>query len=244
MLTRNYICQFICKIIFLAAFSSAHAQSLAVIHMQAENSLPYEVSWNGKSYPSSPNGYLMIPDVPAGNHTLIVDFSQEISLPYQFTVSVMDKPRGFSLRQELDNTWRLFDLTDFTLIQGQMISPSKPVEAVIKDPVITPPQKHIDNTVAVKKETPSTPKERFTKPAIIQKIFDKAGTTGIDQVYIITNGSKTDTIALFIPDLKEEPGKPAANQSTGSAERTNKKDAAYLFTATLVSQRLRKTLSK
>lgn len=182
--------------------------------------------------------------MPAGNHILLVNFSGEISPPYQFNVSVMNKPLGFSLRQELDNTWRLFDLTEFTITPGQVMQPSKPVEIVIKDPVGDLPQKHTDNPVVIKKETPSTPKERFTKPAVIRKIFDKAGTTGIDQVYIITNGSKTDTIAVFIPDLKDETGKPVTNQSTGPAETTNKKDMAYLFTATLVSRRLRKTFSK
>jgi hypothetical protein len=69
-----------------------------------------------------------------------------------------------------------------------------------------------DNPAAIIKPGPAP-------TGFIQKIFDKMGSTGIDQVYIITNKGKTDTVALFIPDLKEELLKPSAGNNREDQKR-------------------------
>jgi hypothetical protein len=59
-----------------------------------------------------------------------------------------------------------------------------------------------------------TDKPTRDRPASqIQKIFDKSSTGGIDQVYIVVNGTKTDTVAIFIPVLEKPtpPGQTAVN---------------------------------
>jgi hypothetical protein len=203
MFIRNYL-----NLLLLIVFvSPAMAQQASFIYIQTENSLPYKAEFSGADYGSSTSGYLVIPQVPAGKHVLKVIFSADISKPYSFNIDVADKARGFSLRQETDNSWSLFDMIDLSLIKGTAF-----VEVVNPKPVIA---------------TTPTPavKEQAAKITDIKKIFDKSGSTGIDQVYTVTNGNKIDTIALFIPDMEEKPKQAAstsllisqpANTETGS----------------------------
>ena len=53
------------------------------------------------------------------------------------------------------------------------------------------------------KARPVNNKSSLLKSLSIRKIFDKAGSTGIDQVFIVFNEGTADTVAIFIPDLKE-----------------------------------------
>jgi hypothetical protein len=192
----------------MSAMSTA-AQPLSFIHIQTENDKPYEVAWNGKNYASSANGYLVIPQVPAGKQVLSLSYLDETgtTTECQFTIAMEDKPRGFSLRIGMDNSWSLFDMVDLTLLKGTPV-----VKAAVPDvtPLLVkeeqPVQKPADQP-AVKKEPVVIKEKTVIKPTGILKIFDKTGTSGIDQVYVISNGAKSDTIALFIPVIaqKNEP---------------------------------------
>ena len=219
------------RLFFLASFCLVsgiiNAQQTSFVYMQTENNLPYKVLWNGNNYPSSATGYLVIPQVPPGIHIMVVAFSPGISPDYTFTIPVADKPRGFSLRQSVDNNWSLFDMIDFSLIKGVLADKTpkpepetkittEPIVQVIPEtkPEVKEPAKPVEKpavfneTPVVKKEVPVLVKQRLVSTAGIMKIFEKAGATGIDQVYVIVNGVKSDTVALFIPDLKAELPKP------------------------------------
>jgi hypothetical protein len=208
---QNYFCCLIGVLLMMITISVT-AQPLNFIHVQTENNTPYELSWNGRNYPSSATGYLVIPQVSAGKHILNLSCTDETGAvtEYQFTVEMGNKPRGFSLRQAIDNSWALFDMVDLTLLKGTIVVPV--VKVIIPDvmPAPTksdpPVQKPADQPV-VKKEQLVAKEKTNVKPTGILKIFDKTGTSGIDQVYVITNGAKSDTIALFIPVIagKNEP---------------------------------------
>jgi hypothetical protein len=205
--------------LILAFFSSANGQQNNFIYLQTENNLPYEAVWNGAVYPSSSSGYLLIPKVPAGEQVLNISFSPDISEPYTFTITVTDKPRGFSLRQAVDNSWSLFDMVDFSLTRGTLL-----VTSIAPDPV------KIQAPIA-KAEPPIRKKE---KPTNIEKIFDKAGTDGIEQVYILTNGGKADTIAVFIPILIEAGNKQSATNPSSflfQLPLVNSEDLVAILTA-------------
>ena len=203
-------------------YGSAMAQPATFIHIQSENNKAFTVQWKENTYPSSSTGYLVIPQVTAGEHTFIFGF-QDTSLPaYRFTLTMDDKPRGFSLRQSISNTWSLFDMVSFAINKGtenpkQM--EEKPVMVVTKP--VEPEKKPLPSadTVAKAGASPSlaliTEKPVLNKASLfneppVQKIFDKANAAGIDQVYIIMHKGKADTIAVFIPALKEEIPKQAA----------------------------------
>lgn len=220
MTFRNACCFFFCVIIW-AMPSMAGAQQLSFIHIQTENNQFYEVQWNGKTYTSSPTGYLVVPQVPAGSHSLTISFSAETVARYTFTIEMADKPRGFSLRQSIDNSWTLFDMVDFSLLKGTIVEPA-PKESIIHnppDPALKPvtEEKVADKSVViavVKTEPLIIKKEKTTiKPTGILKIFDKSSSSGVDQVYVLINGTRLDTIALFIPILNEDQHRSVSNPS-------------------------------
>jgi hypothetical protein len=215
--SQNYFCWLI-GVLLMVTTMSATAQPLHFIHVQTENNKPYEVVWNGRSYPSSATGYLVIPQIPAGRHILNLSYLEETGTvaEYQFTVEIQDKPRGFSLRQAIDNSWALFDMVDLTLLKGTIAIPV--VKAVIPETVPAPIkedrpiQKTADQPV-VKKEQLNPKEKTSIRPTGILKIFDKTGSSGVDQVYVITNGAKSDTIALFIPVIERKEPDTGSNPS-------------------------------
>jgi hypothetical protein len=207
---------------FFLLCGSAMAQTVSFIHIQSENNRAFNVQWKGNTYPSSATGYLVIPQITAGEHTLVFSF-QDTSLPaYSFTLTMDDKPRGFSLRQSISNTWSLFDMVSFTVTKGAekpkpkeekpVLVITQPAEPEKKSlPLVDTTAKTLSVPVTVTiTEKPAPAKMPGSTEPPIQKIFDKANTSGIDQVYIIINKGKADTIAIFIPALKEETPKQSA----------------------------------
>lgn len=212
----------------LLVFSSfiASAQPASFVYIQTENNLPYHVLWNGQEYHSTESGYLVIPQVQAGTHKMLVNFDTDHGKETSFSVVTADKPRGFSLRLSTDNKWSLFDLINFTVIAGTEIIPAEKPAAYqnpltdfpgSKEPVEGPKTNEQEKPVRKKEASPSVntnlPKEKLAAGFEIKKIFDKSGNAGIDQVYTVSVKGKTDTIALFIPALKEQ--EPAPMAGTG-----------------------------
>ena len=203
-------------------YGSTMAQPATFIHIQSENNKAFTVQWKETTYPSSSTGYLVIPQVTAGEHTLVFGF-QDTSLPaYRFTLIMDGKPRGFSLRQSISNTWGLFDMVSFAINKGTE-NPKQREEkpALVVTKPVEPENKPVLSTDTVAKaisapsitvitEKPALNKAARPNEPPVQKIFDKANPAGIDQVYIIMNKGKADTIAVFIPALKEEIPKQAA----------------------------------
>ncbi len=212
--TRHGVLVFL---VWVVTMAPAGAQPAGFIHLQSENSLAYQVTWNGNTYSSNAGGYLVIPQVMAGEHTLIIGFAPEIALPYAFKVTLADNPRGFSIRQNIDNSWSLFDMIDFSLLKGNpFIAPKSQVLTMPEENNVTSPKEEKKSTTAaaIKKDSAiavkpaNTTINKLAKQTLsIQKIFDKTGNEGIDQVYTISRGSRIDTIALFIPviDIRQEP---------------------------------------
>lgn len=203
-------------------YGSVMAQPTTFIYIQSENNKAFTVQWKENTYHSSSTGYLVIPQVTAGEHTFIFGF-QDTSLPaYRFTLTMDDKPRGFSLRQSISNAWSLFDMVSFAINKGTE-NPKQREEkpALVATKPVEPEKKPVPlaDTVAKDVSAPSitiiAEKSALNKAArpnepLVQKIFDKANAAGIDQVYIILNKGKADTIAVFIPALKEEIPKQTA----------------------------------
>jgi hypothetical protein len=178
----------ICKFVFLLVLicGNTMAQSPASIHIQSELPKQYSVEWNGKTYQSSETGYLVIPEVPAGDQLLFLGFPGNAYPETAFTCSIGDKSRGFSLKLGLDDSWTLFDMVDLYATKGA------PAAGLKLAKLATPAAAN-----------PSAAPKPGPKTSPIRKLFDKAGPDGIDQVYLIDNNGKTDTVALFIPVLEE-----------------------------------------
>lgn len=231
---------------FFWVTGSVKAQPSTFIHIQSENNKAYYVTWNNNTYQSTNTGYLVITQVKSGDHSLVIGFPGNGAEEYHFTCTVTDKPRGFSLKQAIDNSWSLFDMVSFSVTTG--IAKPKPVktEPVIAEteeqvskpvPVIDSVAKAIPTPVAVKERVLPKEKEKVAEktPLVssIQKIFDKSSVSGIDQVYIVVGKSKTDTIALFIPALQQDEPKPSAaiHHVSGKSESSDQQPATQLIAA-------------
>lgn len=233
---------FLCTCFGILCATVAVSQPTGFVYLQTENNTVYQVRWNGNTYPSSATGYLVIPQMQAGEHLLQIDFPSSLGNGYAFTIRLADKPRAFSLRQAVNNRWSLVDMVDQTLIAGKETLPAPNNQLVFEELIpaqperktTEPPVQKRPESPAVKKETREIAvvrKPLREKVQEIKKIFDRGSVSGIDQVYVITTGNRSDTIALFIPALQEPVRQMAAVPDR--AERTGKGNvpaAAIWFT--------------
>lgn len=236
MFRKKHFCKhlFLCMAALICTI--LHAQQTNFIHIQSEANQPYAVQLNGITYSSSATGYIVIPQVPAGEHILIVGFPRNLFPEYSFICTIADKPRGFTLKQGLDNNWSLFDMVNFTIIKGTLSKELTQALPQSADPVITKPTENI--TVKPVDIQPVVKKEQATMTvpvSKIKKIFDKASSGGIDQVYVVINRGKADTVALFIPVLIEDTPKQAAG-THNNRERETKVDQVNGFLPPMVRQ--------
>lgn len=213
---------FLTLVVWMMGSVVTYSQPGTFLYLQSENNLPYQVQWNGNAFSSTAGGYMVIPQVPKGQQTLQVSFSPELSVPYLFDVLVKDRPRGFSIRQGIDNNWSLFEMIDLSVVRGRPV-PAPPV--LVKEPeeLIPLPKETVKNPVPEKTDAkpllsgpnasvPGKGTALRQRPVVlsVQRIFDKAGAEGIDQVYVIIRETRSDTIALFIPVLKDPAPRPVA----------------------------------
>lgn len=203
MLTAKFLCRYLGLIIMTIVSHIAMGQQSQAIHLLSETGQTFSVQLNGTGYSSTKDGYLVIPGVPGGDHLLVVGFNGWMP-EYAFTCRVTDKPLAFSLKLAVDNSWSLFDMVDFTVTKGSIATAAQ--SALARTDPSAPPIGQVRNT--------DSAGQAETSPAVprIQKIFDKASPGGVDQVYIIVNGTKADTVALFIHALEEPEAKHAANK--------------------------------
>jgi hypothetical protein len=177
------------------------------IHIQADYDLSYYIQYNGVSYNSTRTGYLEIPALAPGAHTLVMGFTGAITPEYAFQCTVTDNPISFALRIAVDNSWSLFDMVDFTVTRG---APATKAE------------------LRMAARVPAD-----LRPGI-RKIFDKATPGGVDRVYIVTNGTQMDTVALFIPVPDQE--RPKETGKLGSEPFPADRGAAHTPAAAVLTR--------
>ncbi len=156
------------------------------LYVQTENNQPYAVELKGSNYPSNAKGYLMIPQLQNGDYSINISFggAQEFTYTYSFTIS--DRPKGYSLKLSQEGEWILMDMVSLEIIRGISSDFS--------------PQK--TGAVASK----STNKQ-------IQKISEKTTSKGIEQIYSVKNGLKTDKVDVLFP-LSIETNSTSTRQKT------------------------------
>jgi hypothetical protein len=159
------------------------------VHIQSDQDMFYYIQHNGVTYNSAKAGYLEIPALAPGTYTLVMGFPGTTKPEYAFQCVVGNNPISYELRLAVDNSWSLFDMVDFTVTRG---APATKAELRTAARVPRDPQSGI------------------------RKIFDKATPGGVDRVYIVTNGSQMDTVALFIPVPEQEKPKETGKLAGGS----------------------------
>lgn len=171
MFKQKTICRLTLTFILFSGIITGKAQS-NFLYTQTENNQPYAVELKGNNYPSNAKGYLMIPQLQNGDYSINISFGgpQESTYTYSFTIS--DRPKGYSLKLSQEGEWILLDMVTLETIRG------------------------ISSDFTTQKTGAVTNK---TANMQIQKISEKTSSKGIEQVYTVKNGLKTDKVDIFIP---------------------------------------------
>lgn len=196
-----FSCKTWCLITGILFFSTVNGQTGHYLFIQTENNQPFYLRLMGANLSSNASGYLLIPKLTNGEYELNFGFAQS-DKEQKFVVKVEGKDLGFSLKQELDNTWSLFNLVDFTLLKGLSVNVQPKEEK--KQPEVemaTEPVKPISKEPTTVKEMVPSPKPVKVLPEI-KKIYDRASEEGIDMVFVVSGSPKNDTVILYVPALK------------------------------------------
>ncbi|MBL0882963.1 MAG: hypothetical protein IBJ16_06410 [Chitinophagaceae bacterium] len=210
-----FSCKTWCLITGMIFFSAVDGQTGHYLFIQTENNQPFYLRLMGANLSSNASGYLLIPKLTNGEYELNVGFAQS-DKEQKFVVKVEGKDLGFSLKQELDNTWSLFNLVDFTLLRGVLVN-IQPKEEKKQSELEIPaePVKPILKEAAIVKEVVPSPKPVKILPEI-KKIYDKASDEGIDMVFVVSGSPKNDTVILYVPALKPKGGAGITRESIKS----------------------------
>jgi hypothetical protein len=164
------------------------------LYIQSENNQPYFIQWRGNTYGSNGKGYLFIPQLPNGNHTINLSFPGDQYGDYKFSFTVADKPKGYALRITQDGEWMLMDMVTRELLRGELSGLPVNINA----------------------------------PKQIQKLSERSNDTGFDQKYLVKNGSKTDTVSVFIPVMVVSNNTIRVAEKAGSDKTTPAKPASKI----------------
>lgn len=200
-----FSCKTWCLITGVLFFSTVYGQTSRYLFIQTENNQPFYLRLMGANLSSNATGYLLIPKLTDGEYELNIGFAQT-DKEQKFTIKIEGKDLGFSLKQELDNTWSLFNLVDFNLIKGLSVAvqpkeEKKEVQVEIPTETIKQVPKEQDSKPTPIKEVVQSPKPTKVLPEI-KKIYDKTTEEGIDMVFIVSGSPKNDTVILYVPALK------------------------------------------
>lgn len=192
----------------------AVAQKTSFIFILSDQKMPFTVQLGEKTFHSNANGYLLIPSLPANEYTLLVSFPKNQLSNQTFRVELKDKDRGFWLKQDIDNSVILQDQVSLAVIKnavGDDVSrlnyDSKTQKTFIdtistnlKGERIKINNPNLGNGTSV---TYKAPPKLGPPPTSVTKTYEKVGVNGVNQAFAVLNGSKLDTIFLFIPALEE-----------------------------------------
>lgn len=196
------------------------AQGTHYIYLQSENGRPFRIQSGTAIHQSGEGGYLLISQLKPGIYSFDLLLS-DTGRSFRFQVPIDNRDRGFSLKLGLDHSWSLFDLVSFESLTGNWVALSKPVPAApvsettdnktvidadSAPAAVKPSQAKVkpSDTATGSTAIPvkSRPQTRAQLLPEVRKIYEKAGADGVDQVYIVSEQGRRDTIILFVPVIR------------------------------------------
>ncbi len=233
--------------LFLFNCSTQAQQRNYYIYFQQYNYTPFYIKYDSKVYSSTDKGFLILSKLKNGSHKVEIGFPKSQEKPLSFICTINDNDLGFVIKKQNDN-WMLSNLNSNDLI-SQVTTPdlSVPTETPKETPKETPTEtpKEIKNQVIV--DTTMVPKKEEVKEPIptkevivdsiptsdiknqINLIFKKPSDKGTDLIYVVTEGSKTDTIRVFIANNRVTADSPTLiTPPTSLKDTTTKKDENFL----------------
>jgi hypothetical protein len=221
---------------------NAHAQQRNYyIYFQQYNYTPFYIKYESKVYSSTDKGFLILSKLKSGTHKIEIGFpkSQEKSL--SFICSINDNDLGFVIKKQNDN-WILSNLNHNNSI-SQVAPPDTVVAEILKEvpkeiPSEVKNQLIVDTTVVVSKKEEQKEPVPTIEPVVdkiptdvirneVNLLFRKSSDQGTDLIYIVTEGSKNDTIRVFIPKSTAIIDPPTLSP-THTKDTATKKDNKFL----------------
>ncbi len=221
---------FVILLISISALT-VKAQQIHFVYVQTENGQPFYVKLNNKVVSSSPEGYVILPNLGDGDYQLAIGFPKNEFPEEGFHISIDKKNEGFLLKNFGEKGWGLFNMQSLALLPGTnsnvvVTAPakvqvqddpfSKMLANVVKDSSILqknePVVERKDTTVSrnniVVNETPVNKPSEQQLPSVtsapITKLLSKNDTEGMQIVYVDKNDNKNDTVRVFIPAEKNQ----------------------------------------
>lgn len=209
---------------------AARAQKSYFIYIQSETKIPYTVQIGDKVFQSNNTGYLLIPSLEPREYTLIVSFPKNQYANQTFLCDISEKGRGFFLKQDTESTLVLSDMVTRAVIHnavGKEVSKinydnklqKELVDSLSKNKFgerikITNP--HLGNgTSVIYKPSAAAPATGTS----VTKTYEKVGVNGINQAFSVLNGSKLDTVLIFIPALEDSRENPVPVKKRSKIEK-------------------------
>jgi SHS2 domain-containing protein len=182
------------KLIFLLLIVCvSNAQTHHFIYIESQNRKPFTIKVNGIAFVTDHKHFINISKLENGVYNVVI--SNETAKENKFTISLDGEDLGYTLKQDANNDWVLFDINRFTSIeQDGKATPIIKQDVIVKQDTLTlmPSQKIVEHKEEIKPDTKTIDQK-------VRKIFNKRSNTGIDQIYVDVSGEKVDTIAIFIP---------------------------------------------
>lgn len=215
----------------------AAAQKTNFIFILSDQKMPFTVQLGEKTFHSNTNGYLLMPSLPANEYTLLVSFPKNQLANQTFKVELKDKDRGFWLKQDIDNSVILQDQVSLAVIKNAVgsevskLNYDNKLQKTVIDSLATNAKgerikinnPNLGNGTSV---TYKAPPKLGPPPTSVTKTYEKVGVNGINQAFAVLNGSKLDTIFLFIPALDETKDLPIPVKKRLKENAQNEEESA------------------
>jgi hypothetical protein len=224
-------------IVGLCLTMGAAAQKTNFIFILSDQKMPFTVQLGEKTFHSNTNGYLLMPSLPANEYTLLVSFPKNQLANQTFKVELKDKDRGFWLKQDIDNSVILQDQVSLAVIKNAVgsevskLNYDNKLQKTVIDSLATNAKgerikinnPNLGNGTSV---TYKAPPKLGPPPTSVTKTYEKVGVNGINQAFAVLNGSKLDTIFLFIPALDETKDLPIPVKKRLKENAQNEEESA------------------
>jgi hypothetical protein len=107
--------------VFLALIISvlaASAQKNFYIYMQTDNKQAFSVKMDGKDLSSTASGYIIIPKLLKGEHSLTISFPKNEWPKQSFNILLNDYDLGFTLKNFAEKGWGLFNQQSMDIVMN------------------------------------------------------------------------------------------------------------------------------
>lgn len=202
--------------------SASQAQQYQFIYLQADNKQPFYVRINEKLYSSAAAGYLVIPKLKEGTHSLSVGFPKNEWPTQKLDVKIAGKDLGFLLKNFENDKWGLFNFQTMevvTVADGRSTSFSATATTktdqfsniladVVNTPSIREEKKEVENTVTPAKVLTAVPAEQVVVkmeevPIPVAEPAVKENLAAADISKLSSTSDNDGLVMVYVDKLKE-----------------------------------------